>query len=252
MKVTIALLMVVTAHILFELTGATDLRFYKKFYFYDGNAPCLNALQEIDVINCIFAPPVFCGLKCGFNPLCTFFRILGTKCQLYQGQPPPGVSEDAEGLLGEAYSQGGAPPRDLALHATVSSIDQLASFLAPYSDLVNGVVCGRVDQYSCPCTKASTQPYITIDLGSPRDITSVVITPSFSYKTSSFKNIDIHIGNTGSYATDTLVAHRNSDSVAAYTPQTFSVDARGQYVSIHKTYSSGGSLCLCHVQVFGP
>ncbi|XP_064101030.1 uncharacterized protein LOC135211718 [Macrobrachium nipponense] len=112
-------------------------------------------------------------------------------------------------------------------------------------------MCGRTDQYSCPCTDVNKNAFIRTDLGSSYNIRKVVITPSFGTRAPSLKSIVIYIGDTGSYQTDTFALQRNTSYVTPYTAETFNVNGQGRYVTIYRSYSVGGSICICHLQIHG-
>ncbi|XP_042205570.1 uncharacterized protein LOC121854838 [Homarus americanus] len=149
---------------------------------------------------------------------------------------------------------------DLALNAEVTGIPNHTDYPVPYSALVDGTLGTRTSKYDCPTTEASKDPHITINLRQEKTITLIVVTASISHRAPNFKSLEIYVGNTGNYAQDSLITTTNT--VQSYpisptvpkgsqSPILLGLAATGQYITFHKTYSSGGSIALCHVQVYG-
>ncbi|XP_064101029.1 uncharacterized protein LOC135211714 isoform X2 [Macrobrachium nipponense] len=224
---------------------------FSKYYYDSANSKCTSQLasKEVKALPGFKSTALACSLTCKNDPVCDFFLIKGANCVIYLGAAPPGSPEPPTPNFIEAYQRGVAS--DLSLYKTITSAGSLVGFPVPFSSLVDGVMCGRSDQYSCPCTDTNKNAFIRTDLGSSYNIRKVVITPSFGTKASSLKSIVIYIGDTGSYQTDTFALQRNTSYVTPYTAETFNVNGQGRYVTIYRSYSVGGSICICHLQIHG-
>ncbi|KAG7155558.1 hypothetical protein Hamer_G026774, partial [Homarus americanus] len=182
-------------------------QFYKFFY---SNSTSVTLIEKSVIPRGLSLALSYCGLLCGQEAACTFFRVPNGLCLLYAGPLPQGAAlQDVGGDMIMAHTNG-TILEDLALNAEVTGIPNHTDYPVPYSALVDGTLGTRTSKYDCPTTEASKDPHITINLRQEKTITLIVVTASISHRAPNFKSLEIYVGNTGNYAQDSLITTTNT------------------------------------------
>ncbi|XP_053648429.1 uncharacterized protein [Cherax quadricarinatus] len=203
------------------------------------------ALSVLEIPGYAQLPRVFCSHLCSLNSACRFFSLEGGNCLLQTLKLTPGY--DAVSVISglDSYTVP-STEYDLAFLKPIQAGSTWNGYPNPPS-VVNGDMCWTKST-QCSCTDYNKQ-WITVDLLTSVNLTRIVVTSSFDVDQEYYAKTDIHVGNTGSYTTDAIVASKDGTSPSMPLETfTYNVAVKGRYVTLHRTDNT--ALCLCSLQVF--
>ncbi|XP_071521446.1 uncharacterized protein [Panulirus ornatus] len=182
-------------------------------------------------------------------------HVSGSTCRLLNllvmpgGVPPAGGSGSGSQPCFVLVKPATPPATDLALGKTVIDPGTWSADYAPGYTVVRGVLC-ETSQTDCFCSSFAMTPFLTLDLASPRPVTTVVVRVS-SFYPDYFHDVNVHVGDHGDDSDPLLTKYTGSAGRGEVLTLRGSSSLVGRYVSLFsKNVLSSRSLCLCLIQVY--